>query len=280
MGFSERLSNGWTIMQNSFKVLKENKQLIIFPILSGISIILILGSFGIAVFANAGWDATNIIQPDRLGAYAILIMFYTINYFIVVFFNTALVHCTTAYFKGEEVSIKSGLLFSLSRIGVIFSWAIFAGTIGALLKIIQENVGTLGRIITGLVGIVWGVATFFVVPVIANENLGPIDAFKRSSQLMKEKWGQSIGAGFTVGLIQTCFLLVAIVPAVLIGTFINFFAGIAFGIITISAILAVFGAARTIFITAIYLNITGDPVENYNQQFVDNLFVEKNRKLI
>ena len=60
MGFFTRLSNGWNISMNSFKVLKENKQLVLFPILSGISLMLILGSFVTVLLAGAGWD------PDLL----------------------------------------------------------------------------------------------------------------------------------------------------------------------------------------------------------------------
>jgi hypothetical protein len=276
MGFSERLSNGWTIAMNSMKVLKENKQLIIFPILSGVSIILILGSFGTAVLASAGWDVHEIGTISTAGNYALIFAFYIVNYFIVVFFNTALVHCSSLYFKGEEVTVNKGLQFSMSRIGAIFSWTVFAGTVGAILKIIQENVGSLGKIITSIVGIVWGIATFFVVPIIANENLGPIDAFKRSSQLMKEKWGQSVGAGFSFGLIQLGFILVALIPVAIIAS-INIVAGIVVGILALSIIFSIFSAARTIFVTAIYLNVTGDPVENYNQQFIDNLFIEKKK---
>ncbi len=87
--------------------------------------------------------------------------YYIVNYFIVVFFNMALIHCTSLYFKGEEPSIRKGIGFSVSRIGVIFSWAVLAGSVGALLKIIQKNVGSRGKIITGLIGVVWSVATFF-----------------------------------------------------------------------------------------------------------------------
>jgi hypothetical protein len=276
MGFSERLSNGWTIALNSLKVLKENKQLIIFPILSGISLLLIVSSFGIAVFASVGWDVREIGRPNTIASYALVLAFYIVNYFVVVFFNTALVHCSSLYFKGEEASVNKGIQFSISRIGAIFSWAVFAGTIGAALKIIQDNLGSIGKIITGLIGIVWGVATFFVVPIIANENLGPIDAVKRSIQLMKEKWGQSLGAGFSFGLIQLGFLIIAAIPTVLVWM-INPIAGIIVGAVVLMAILSIFSAARTIFITSIYLNITGDPVENYNQQFVDNLFIGKKK---
>ena len=275
MGFISRLSNGWTIAMNSFKVLKENKQLIVFPILSGLSMILILGSFITVALGLEGWDLKHIHKPNTISNYAIIFGFYIVNYFVVVFFNMALVHCTSLYFKGEEVTVRKGMDFSLSRIGTIFAWAVFAGSVGAVLKIIQENVGTLGKIITGLVGIVWGIATFFVIPVIAYENLGPIDALRRSTDLMKQKWGESIGAGFSLGLIRLAGFIAIGIVALIIAYTIHPFAGIAFGVLGFLIIQTILSAAHTIFISAVYHNITGDPVELYNQQFIDNLFVTK-----
>jgi hypothetical protein len=275
MGLFTRLSNGWTIAMNSFKVLKANRQLIIFPILAGISMLFIIGSFVATILATAGWDVDNIAAPSTAGTYALLIGFYIVNYFVIVFFNVALTHCAALYFKGEEVSIGKGIQFSASRIGAIFSWAVFAGTIGAVLKVIQENSGAIGKIITGLLGIVWTVATFFVVPVIAYENLDPLAAFKRSSQLMKAKWGESIGSGFSFGLIQLVGIASAALLGFFVGKFISEIAGIAVGVLGVMMVLAITSAARTIFISAVYHNVTGDPVEQFNQNFIDNLFVKK-----
>ena len=275
MNFVSRLSNGWTIAMNSFKVLKENRQLIIFPVLSGISIVLIMGSFFTALLGFSGWDLNNMQEPGTIASYALLFAYYIANYFVVVFFNMALVHCTSLYFKGEEVTVKKGIDFSMSRIGTIFAWAVFAGSVGAILKIIQENVGTLGKIITGIIGVVWGIATFFVVPVIAYENLGPIDAFKRSASLMRQKWGEGIGAGFSFGLIQLAGIALALVAGFAIGALVHPVAGMAAGILCILLLMTVISAVRTIFISAVYHNVTGDPVEHYNQQFVDNLFISK-----
>src|SRR5450432_515144 len=143
MNLFSRLSNGWTIAMNSFKVLRENRQLIIFPVLSGISLILIMASFFTALLGFSGWQLDNISEPGRIASYAILFAYYIVNYFVVVFFNMALIHCTHLYFKGEEASVRKGIAFSMSRIGVIFTWAIIAGSVGAILKIIQENVGSL-----------------------------------------------------------------------------------------------------------------------------------------
>jgi len=112
MNVFTRLSNGWDISMNSFKVMKENKKLIIFPILSGISMLLIIGSFVVTLFAKAGWDVENIREQGNVEHYITLFIFYVANYFVVVFFNTALVHCTRLYFEGEEVTIGAGLRFS------------------------------------------------------------------------------------------------------------------------------------------------------------------------
>ena len=276
MNLMTRFSNGWTIAINSFKVLKENRQLVIFPILSGASIIIVLASFCVALIGYSGWNLDQVSEPGKMMSYALLFLFYIVNYFIIVFFNMALVHCTSLYFKGEEVTVQKGIDFSMSRIGSILGWAVFAGIVGGILKIIQENVGSLGKIITGLVGIVWSIATFFVVPVIAYENLGPIAAFERSAMLMKQKWGESIGAGFSFGLIQLGAVAIIALIAFAVSA-INIIAGIVIGVLLLLLVSVVMSTVKTIFISAIYHNITGDPVELYNQQFIDNLFETKKK---
>jgi hypothetical protein len=275
MSFFDRLSNGWTLAINSFKVLKENKQLIIFPVLSGISLVLIMGSFVLVFLGVNGWSDENLEDPGTVGNYLSLFLFYLVNYFIVVFFNMGLIHCTRLYFRGEEVSINAGLRFSLSRIGTIFSWAVFAATVGTILRIIQEESGFIGKIITGIIGIVWNIATFFVVPVIAYEDLGPIAAFKRSSQLMKQKWGESLGATFSFGLIQFLAMIVLVIPLFFIGNMIHPIGGIALALMGVFIIATIFSAAQTIFVSAVYHNINDEPVKHFNQQMIDGLFQKK-----
>jgi hypothetical protein len=276
MNFFDRLSNGWNISINSFKVLKENKHLVIFPILSTLSLILIMGSFVVTILASNGWDFEQLEVSNSSATYfLLLLLFYVVNYFIVVFFNMALIHCTRLYFKGEEATVGDGLRFSFSRIGAIFSWALFAGTVGAILKMIQEESGIIGKIITGIIGIVWSIATFFVVPIIAYENVGPIDAFKRSTKMMKQKWGESLGATFSFGLIYIiAFILAAIVFAIFNAT-LGAIAGVAIAMLLIFIISAIMSAAQTIFVSAVYHNINDEPIKHFTQQTIDNLFVKK-----
>lgn len=274
MSFFERLSNGWKIAMSSFKVLRENKQLIVFPILSGISLIILTGMFTLGVWAAVGWNMDN-LNTDGIMQYVLAFCIYLINYFVIVFFNMALIHCTRLYFQGEEVTVEKGLKFSMSRIGIIFSWAVFAATVGTILKAIQENAGIVGKIITGLIGIVWNIAVFFVVPVIAYEGLGPIAAFKRSSQLMKQKWGESLAGTFSLGLVNFLGIIIVAVPLFFIGSAFHLLAGVVLALLGAFVVMAIVSATETIFLSAVYHNINGDPVKHVNQQMVDGLFVQK-----
>ena len=275
MNIFEKLSNGWTLSMNSLSVLKENKQLIIFPILSGVSMILIIGSFVVAMFASAGWDMGEIHEEGTIVNYILAFLFYLVNYFVVVFFNTALIECTRDYFNGEVPSVKKGLQFSMSRLGTIFSWSLLAASVGLALRMLQDNLGSLGKIITGLVGIVWSIATFFVVPVIAYEKLNPFQAVKRSAELMKEKWGESLGSTFSFGLLRFIAFLVICIPLYFVGILINPILGIILGTLGLFFVMAVSSAAQVIFISAVYHNMNGDPVKNFNEQFAENLFRTK-----
>ncbi|HEY4111834.1 DUF6159 family protein [Puia sp.] len=278
MNIFTRMSNGWNIASNSWAVLMENRRLILFPILSAIALILVILSFVLVALASVGWDIDglrDIREQSTAVNYLFVFIYYLINYFIIVFFNTALIHCTHLYFNGEQPTIRKGLRFSLSRIGVLLSWAAFAATVGTILRILQDNLGSIGKFVTGLIGIVWSVATFFVVPVIAYENLGPLAAFKRSTSLMREKWGESLGAGFSFGLIQLLGILLSAAVGGLLGWAIHPLVGIAVFVLGVFAVMVLVSAVRTIFISAVYHNLNGDPVKHFNQQFADQLFVQK-----
>jgi hypothetical protein len=277
MNFVNRLSNGWNLSMNSFAVLKENRQLIVFPILSGLSMLLVVSSFFVILFASSGWDidAAAIRDQGTVVNYIVLFGYYVVNYFIIVFFNTALIHCTHLYFQGQRPTVSEGLRFAAGRIGAIFAWAVFAASVGAILRIIQDRVGFLGKIITGLIGAAWSIATFFVVPVIAYENMGPLTAFRRSATLMKEKWGESIGATFSFGIIQLLGVFLLAIPSMALAYFVLPLAGIALFVLGFFALTVILSATRVIFISAVYHDINGDPVKHFNQQFSESLFQGK-----
>lgn len=275
MNFFSRAANGWEIAKGSFKVLNANRSLIIFPILSGLSLVLVLALLLAGVLGFRESANEFLVGDNKLMGILLTFLYYLVNYFVIVFFNTALTHCVSQYFNGEQVSVKEGMAHSFTRLPAIFSWAVFAATVGTLLNLLQENLGFIGKIITGLVGVVFNVAAFFVVPVLAYENLGPIAAFKRSATMMKEKWGEAAGASFNFGFVQFIALIFIAILAFTLGTLTSYMAGGIFAVFALLLLISITSAAKSIFITAVYRNISGDPVEHYEQQVIDHLFMSR-----
>ncbi len=263
MDLFTRLFNGWKIAKLSMKVLNAHKSLIMFPVLSGISLALIVISFFTVLSSSLSGGVM----------YLLIFLFYIVNYFIVVFFNMGLMHCVRLHFEGKEVSVDNGLKFSASRVGAVFSWALFAATVGMLLKIVQDNLGMFGRIATGVVGIVWSVATFFVIPVLAYEHVGPADAVKRSTAIVKEKWGEALGANFSLGLVFAVVFLVLGVIGIGISSLLNEQAGIIVFVSGAFMAFAVSNALHSIFVSALYNQINGNGNSYLDDQAMDDLFI-------
>jgi hypothetical protein len=205
-----RLRNGWALARESFRVLRADKQLILFPLLSGIASLLVIASFAGAFFAS-GLGAEKEPMNDA-SAWALIFVFYFVNYFVIVFFNSALVACAMKRFRGGSPTFGHGLRKARRRLGKIVAWALFAATVGVILRFIAERVGFVGRIVIALLGAAWTVATYFVVPVLVVEKLGPLDAARRSASIVKKAWGESLVSNAGVGLASFLMTLLIVVP--------------------------------------------------------------------
>lgn len=280
MSFFGRISNGWAISKTSLKTIRENPSLMIFPLIAGTSLILVALSFvgGTYLFYAEGLAAPS--GEDLAGKDIVFMMagflFYFINYFIIIFFNVGLVHCAKQILEGEQTSVSQGIRYAFSRLGVILAWASLAATVGLILKTIQERAGAVGKIITGIIGVIWGIATYFVIPVIAYENVGPFQAIKRSSEIIKNKWGESLGANFSFGAFTVLGLLLIALPiGFLIGYAIHPVAGFLAGLLIYLAIQTVMSAANVVFLAAAYQHVNEAPVGHFSSDLLDDMFFVK-----
>lgn len=243
----DRLRNGWRLAMESFRILKSEKKLLVFPLLSGIACLLVFASFAIPLFNSPLGDAIiNERQVDNPLAYVLLFLFYFVNYFVIVFFNTALVACALTKFNGGEPTIGGGLSVAAGRLPQILGWAAISATVGVVLRLIEDKSEKVGQIVAGLLGMAWTFVTFFVVPVLVVERVGPIDAFKRSFQIVKGAWGESLTANFSLGIINLLLFLAALIP-LFIGLAIGHMAAILVGLgISIVLIILVSLAAAAV----------------------------------
>ena len=207
-------SRGWKLAKVSFKVLSKDKELLLFPLISGILTIGIWVSFFVGFFFMAGVQGflsiSNDLWPYFAGGMAFLI--YLVTYFIVIYFNAAVVGAAMIRLNGGDPTLSDGINAANKRIGKIFMWALFSATIAMILRAVSERAGILGKIIVGFIGMAWNFATFFVVPVIVFEGLGPWGAVKRSMSILKRSWGEALIGQLSMGLIIFLLALVGVIP--------------------------------------------------------------------
>jgi len=206
-----RLSRSWDLVAASFSILWADKQLLMFPVLSGVSCVivtLLLLAGGGAIFQPQLGNLAALIprddpqafvsSPEVMGA---LFLLYMANYFVIIFFNVALVGVANSRLTGGSWTFDQGLQLAWKRKWVILQWAFIAATVGMVLRALSERAGFLGRIVVGFIGVAWNLACYFVVPVLAFEDLSPGAALYRSADLFKETWGEKVAGGFSLGLI-------------------------------------------------------------------------------
>jgi hypothetical protein len=215
----KRLSNSWELVKASWQVLLADKELMVFPLVAFFASIVVLVTFAVPTVLAGVLDSAMANGELSIFSYIVAFLFYAVMYFVTIFFNSALVGAAMIRLEGGDPTVRDGFRIAFSKLGPIFGYAVIAATVGTILHMISERSGTIGRFVVSLIGFVWNIATFLVVPVLVVENVGPLDAVKRSGRLLKETWGEQIAGNLSVGFIFgliTFLVILAGIPVVIL----------------------------------------------------------------
>ena len=205
----ERISRSWTLVKASAAVLRSDKELLLFPVISGFATLAVAATFMVPVLGLQLFERG--VGP--LGA-VVGFLFYLCQYFVIFFFNTALVGAAMIRLEGGDPTVGDGLRIARSKFGAILGYAALAATVGLVLKALGRRAGGLGRVIINLIGMAWTFATFLVVPILVSRDIGPIDALKESVELLKRTWGENVvgnvGIGLAFGLLTFAMVLAGV----------------------------------------------------------------------
>ena len=197
----ETLSRSWGLVKSSAAVLRSDKELMLFPVLSGLASLVVLATFALPIFALRVFE-----HGIGLAGLALAFVFYFCQYAVIVFFNAALVGAAMIRLDGGDPTLSDGLAAARRRLPAILGYAAIAATVGVLLQTMkrQDN-NFLVRLLGSGLGVAWTLAAFLVVPVLVTRDVGPIDALKQSVALLKRTWGEnalgSVGIGAAFGLL-------------------------------------------------------------------------------
>jgi len=253
----ERFARSWRLTMQSARVLLADKELMILPILSGLVILVLCASFLAPVFfvgEHARWSVGE--HGYQIGVNVptlVLFVLYVISYTVSIFFQCAIVAGASQRLAGGEPTLASALGAAWRRMPSIFAWGIVAATVGMILQAISERSGLLGKIVVALVGAAWSLATYFVVPVLVLEERTMGDTFKRSLQIVREKWGEAAIGGAGIGLAALFLFWLPLFALVGLVAYAGLtIVAIVIGVLGAAAGVVFFGTLQSVYLASLY----------------------------
>lgn len=261
----QALSRSWNLTKLSFRVIGQDKELLLFPL---IAVVLSIG-YLVALLVPTIWleFSQDGSVEWSVADYIVTFVAYLGLSFIGTFSNMCIVYTAKTRFAGGDATFGQSVGFTLGRIHQVLAWAAVSATVGVIFRMIDDaaqRAGAIGKIVVsilrGLLGMVWSAITLFVVPSMVYRGTGPIDAIKDSIRVLRKTWGESLVRSLGFGLVEFLFMLGGmfvfggmIAGAVSMGVG----NGVVLGLVIVAmvyfvGVAFVFLLARTIFNTALY----------------------------
>lgn len=277
-------------MKASAGVLRSDKELVVFPIVSAIALLIVSAAFFLPLDSIGFFDG---LEDPGVLEIAVVFAFYLVQYFVMIFANSALVGAALIRLRGGDPTLGGGFGIAKSHLGSILGYAAIAATVGMILKFMSQAgesegrgnpLALIGALASSIVGMAWSLATFLAVPVLVAEDVGPVEAIKRSSSLLKKTWGEQIVGGLSIGLIFGLFavavVIMAIAAVVLVADAMPL-AVLAIGVILVLVLLGIGLISSTlggIYSAAVYnYAVGGDAGEFFREDLIKNAFRPKSR---
>jgi hypothetical protein len=252
-----RMREGWELTKKSWSVVRTHPKLLRLTITGGLMALLV----ALVVGGPGLWLSTSDIDSTRYVGWVLLAIASYLASFFVIYFNVALAAAADDALAGRDPDLSAAKARARGQLPAIAGWALVSMIVALLINGLRDRGGNAGRLLGSIGAAAWGFVTFFVVPVLALEGLGPIAAIKRSAQLVRQKWGQQVTGNVAIGGLTTlvtilgAIVLVGGVVLVVSGATANVAIGAALVAVGGSIVIAssiVSGAIRGVFGVALY----------------------------
>ena len=275
MSLVQRLKNSWDFLICCIQFLKKNPDLIVLPVLSLVAILVVVASLAGASFLEI--DVLLQYYQTNIAILIIgLLLFYFLLSFVILYFNASLITCVIERMQGNKITVFQALFSTLKRTGPLLQWTFISATVCILINALERTHDIVGEILSTIFGFSWAITTYFVLPIMIVEDIGPITAFKHSITLIGKGWRKLLSANFILFLFVAVMIGVFYLVAYLFNETnqslpVNI--PIILGFLVLGVIIS--KAFNTIFNCALYLTISGRPLQGFDKTLLSELVVKK-----
>lgn len=274
-----------TIVMESWNVLRQDKEIMWFPVLSSVVSVIVLTIFAGVLFVTAVSGGADFLSNADEGvtsatSYAIVFVYYLLMFFIVNFFQAGVYTIVHGRFNGQDLTFSDGMRGATQNAGKIFLWSLISATVGVILQFIANRSKWLGQIVAWLLSAAWGILTYFSLPSLIVGQTSVTQSFKDSASVIRRTWGETIIINLGVGLFVSFLIAIEIIFAVGVVVLvpdINVVAGVAILSVLYFIVLSVISSSLgAIFKLALYeYATTGKIPQGFSPEVIQNAILKK-----
>jgi hypothetical protein len=271
-GKEGKIGRGWRLTKVAWTLIRRDRTMLTLALIG-------IGSvtfFTILIFALGGYFShPHHANGGHFGLIALFALYPSI--LVGVFFNVALACAASAAFDGERMSAGEAIRMAWGKRWRIAAWSLVSAVIGVIVSEIASRLPGGAKLVGWLAGAAWGLATIFVVPILAMEGIGALSAVKRSAGLVRNRWGEGLTGNLAIGAWS---VLVAIPAGLILGIGAAVAktqpgAGlvlVAIGLIALVALSTVVAATRQVFAVALFRYAIDAPIGTFSPADLENPF--------
>ena len=203
-------SNSRELTRQSWTILKENRYLMAYPVV-GIAA-------GVVPFAIMAAGVGFIVSDQNWIGWGLVVIGLYVVTLVNALVQAGLTVSAAAELEGGTSSLGHGLSSAVGRLGRLARWAFVSTVVSLLIGLLRGNndgglVAVIFRnVLAAAADVMWQLITFFVMPAMMLDDLGMIDAIKKSASTFKQRWGTQLSGGVRIG---GMIGLIAILPAII-----------------------------------------------------------------
>jgi hypothetical protein len=248
-----RISNAWRIAQASWRVLSKDRELMAVPVVAGVAALVAFGAIALPGYLLLG--GSDAVETSNIVLWIVTVLAVVAATWVSAIGQAAVVAGAAERMDGGDPDLSSAYAAARARAGRLLEWALLATVVAIVLDQIEQRLGILGRIVSWIGSVAFGVLSFLALPVILFEDVGAIEAFKRSSALVRRTWGEQVTFNFGLGVLG----MLVMIPGVALGALLVASGvlplqavGVVALVVWVVAVAAVTSALSAVFKAALY----------------------------
>jgi hypothetical protein len=210
------IKSTWKTLKDSLSIVGKYRSYSLYPLLSYVVLVLITFTVIIPLFESVlGSDQQNLLK--RVLLCLTIYLAYGVQYFVITFYNVALLTGISARLDGGDPDLSVGMMRAVQRIGPIAIYTLVSATLGLLSLLARVLLNPIfGKVILPFIGnrlwvrwrqLSYSIPLLMAVPVIALEQPEPENIFERSGLLVKATWGARVKPAHSIELLALLVLL-------------------------------------------------------------------------